>query len=166
VSATPPLGAAQAGAVPHQAHYVHPGQLFASAEPHQVTTILGTCVAVCLFDAHAKVGGLNHYLLPNRVGTGAGGRFGASAMELLLDRVQSLGAMKSRLRAKVFGGADGRAGSAGELGKRNVALAYELLEQAGVPVIAADHGGPSARKLIFQTDDGVAWVKYLQGEAR
>ncbi len=162
---TDPPASAAANRKPH---YVHPGQLFASADPHLVTTILNTCVAVCLFDAQSKIGGLNHYLLPNRVELGGGGpRFGEGAMEQLLSRVVELGASKPRLRAKIFGGAQGTTPSgANELGRRNVALAYELLERAGVPVVAADHGGPSARKLVFQTDDGVAWVKYLEGGHR
>lgn len=158
----PPVGLAPSPG--RFAHYLHPGQLFASGEAYQVTTILGTCVAVCVWDARASVGGLNHYLLSQRTQGGErSGRFGTVAFELLLEQVQQLGAVKSRLQAKVFGGMSSMLGrSAGrDLGQGNVTLALELLDAARIPVVSKDTGGPRGRKLIFQVDDGAAWVKLL-----
>ncbi|PYQ18463.1 MAG: hypothetical protein DMF79_14935 [Acidobacteria bacterium] len=83
--------------------YLAPGRLYASAEAVQVTTILGSCVSVCLWDAQQRVGGINHFLLPE--GVPPSPRFGASATSLLIEEVLALGARRSRLRAKVFGGA-------------------------------------------------------------
>jgi chemotaxis protein CheD len=88
---------------PAQRVYLAPGQLFASGDRVQVTTILGSCVAVCLFDNEAEVGGVNHFLLPH--GTPPSPRFADHATTLLMQRVLALGAERGRLRAKLFGGA-------------------------------------------------------------
>lgn len=145
-------------------HYLHPGQLHASAAPMLVTTILGTCVAVGLWDAQARVGGLNHYLLPSDPSGTAGPRVGASAIVTLHEWVLRLGAAPERLRAKVFGGTQSAFGferGGRDLGAQNAAIAFEWLAARGIPVVASDVGGARARKLLFQTADGLSWVKYL-----
>ena len=92
------------GPIPAPARvYLAPGRLYASGEDVQVTTILGSCVSVCIWDAQAQVGGINHFLLPS--GSPASPRFGESAVALLIGRVLELGAQRGRLAAKVFGGA-------------------------------------------------------------
>lgn len=144
--------------------YLHAGQMFASAEPTSVVTILGSCVAVCLFDPVAKVGGINHYLLPLAVRRERSPRFGSVAVALLLDEVLGRGARRGNLRAKVFGGAgvlDGLRGNGRHLGHDNVDFALRALEAAAVPVVESDVGGKRGRKVIFQVDDGSAWVRTL-----
>ncbi len=146
-------------------HYLHPGQLFASAEPYAVTTILGTCVSVCLWDPQAKVGGLNHYLLAYDVGVrDRSPRFGTVAIPQLLRRMLDLGASRERLRAKVFGGTCSAfrvSATSRDLGAANVELALRVLEEESIPIVARDTGGERARKLIFHLDEGVAWVRPL-----
>ena len=111
--------------------YLAPGRLFASGDAEQLTTILGSCVAVCLFDREAGVGGMNHFLLPS--GTPASARYADSAMPALVERVLGLGASRARLRAKLFGGACVvealRANH--PLGARNLAAAREWLRWRG-----------------------------------
>ena len=86
-------------------HFLYPSSLFASNEPHIVSTILGSCVAVCLFDATTKIGGINHYMLPFWNGQGlASPKYGNIAIERLLEKMIALGCKKSNIRAKVFGG--------------------------------------------------------------
>ena len=81
------------------------GDVFASARPACVTTLLGSCVAACLFDPESRVGGMNHFMLPDGVGGGAdSARFGVHAMELLIDAILARGGDRSRLQAKIFGG--------------------------------------------------------------
>lgn len=147
------------------AHYLHPGHLYTSASPWTVTTILGTCVAVCLWDAQAAVGGVNHYLLPLQLSQSEQSlRFGVVSIPRLFEQVLALGAVRGRLQAKLFGGMSSRWGftrTGKDLGEANVLLARKLLDEAGVPVVASDVGGPRGRKLVFQLDDGVAWVKAL-----
>src|SRR4051812_24712906 len=85
--------------------YVYPGQLFVSASGVVASTILGTCVSVCLFDAAAGVGGLNHFMLPGSPRSSAPSpRFGDVATQELLDEVRRVGAAVGRLQAKLFGG--------------------------------------------------------------
>lgn len=143
--------------------YVHPGQLVVSATPAAVTTVLGSCVAVCLFDPGLRVGGINHFLLPHHVERERSPRFGSVAVPMLIEELRKLGANRATLRAKVFGGGSIIAAfrRGGQLGEENVALALRLLSEAGIPVLEQDVGGKFGRKLIFHTDDGSAWVRCL-----
>ena len=145
--------------------YLQPGQLYAAAQPSAVTTVLGSCVAVCLWDPVPAIGGMNHYLLPFFAGVGQGSpRFGNVAMTQLVDRLVGLGAVRSRLQAKVFGGAcvlEAFQARQGHLGEKNAAVAVKLLEDLAIPIVSRDVGGRSGRKLIFHTDSGSVWVAKL-----
>jgi chemotaxis protein CheD len=144
-------------------HYLHPGELFVSEQPTLVTTILGSCVAVCLFDPIARVGGMNHYLLPV-AGRERSTRFGDVAIPALLEGVLSRGASRAYLQAKVFGGACVVAcfrGNRRHLGEENAELALLALEREGIPVLDGDVGGNQGRKLLFRTDEGTAWIRML-----
>lgn len=142
-------------------HYLYPGTLFAHREPHQVTTVLGSCVSVCLWDSSVKVGGINHYLLPLWNGEGLPTpKYGNIAIVKLIEKVQALGA-GSKLIAKVFGGASMWEKTDGLLaiGQRNIELAIELLEQHRIPVVGRDVGGGVGRKIIFHTGEGTVLLK-------
>jgi len=145
--------------------YLHPGQVFVSPDPVVVTTILGSCVAVCVFDPVRRVGGTNHYLLPHWVGNGvSSARFGNVAVRSLIEKMLALGVQKQNLQAKVFGGAcviDAFHGRGNHLGTKNSELAREALRQEGIPVVADDVGGRRGRKVIFHTDTGVALVRLI-----
>ncbi len=145
-----------------QSVYLHPGQVHASADPSSVVTVLGSCVAVCLFDLQSGVGGMNHFLLPHATIRDQTPRFGGIAMARLLEQVLELGASRGRLRAKIFGGAciiD--AFKSRSLGTENVEVAVKALREAGVPVLERDVGGRHGRKVVFHTDTGAAWVRAL-----
>ena len=148
-----------------KAVYLHPGQVFVSPDPAEVTTILGSCVAVCVFDPVLRLGGTNHYLLPHWVGNGLSStRFGNVAVRSLIDKVLALGGQKENLQAKVFGGAcvlDAFHGRAEHLGTKNADLALRTLRQEGIPVVADDVGGRRGRKVIFHTDTGLALVRLI-----
>ena len=89
--------------VPVARHYLYPGTLFAHRQAHLVTTVLGSCVSVCLWDAAARVGGINHYLLPLWNGEGlATPKYGNIAIVKLIEKVQSYGA-GGKVVPKVFG---------------------------------------------------------------
>ncbi len=146
--------------------YLHPGQVFASGEAVQVTTVLGSCVSVCLWDPASRVGGMNHYVLPRFVPSdSASPRFADVAMRELVDRLLHLGARRATLEAKVFGGAclSPTPGGWGKphLGEQNVSRALAVLEKERIRVGAADTGGGRGRKLMFRTDDGTVWLKAL-----
>lgn len=145
--------------------YLHAGQLVVSAEPAAITTVLGSCVAVCLFDPDTGIGGMNHFLLPLHVERERSPRFGTVAIPMLIDGLLEAGARRGSLRAKLFGGGSilDAFRRAGRLGEENAALAIQLLAEAGIPVLEKDLGGRVGRKVIFHTDDGSAWVRSLSG---
>jgi len=145
--------------------YLLPGQLYASAEPCRITTILGSCVAVCLFDATRLAGGMNHFLLPiSRGAEEVSMRFADQATVTLLQRMMALGCHLDNIIAKIFGGA-ALFHSTGQykdsLGAKNVAAATELLARAGIPIAARETGGNQGRRVIFDTEEGVAWSRRI-----
>lgn len=148
-----------------QAAYLHAGHILVSRNPCRVTTVLGSCVAVGLWDASTGIGGLNHFLLPQCPGSGERSpRFGNIAVEALIDGVIAAGARRQHLQAKLFGGACVlRAFRNGgwHLGSQNVEVARIALQEHRIPVVVEDVEGMRGRKLIFQTHDGAAWVRSL-----
>jgi chemotaxis protein CheD len=145
--------------------YLLPGELHASAEQTQVTTILGSCVSVCLWDQKLRIGGMNHFLLPMwREGGGRSTRFGDLAIRELLERMLRLGAQRKNLQAKMFGGAalfNGAKPYESSLGAKNVETAHMLLKQERIALMAQDTGGEQGRKLVFNTDDGTAFSRQV-----
>lgn len=140
--------------------YVHPGQLFAASHAALVTTILGSCVAVCLWDPVARVGGMNHFLLPS----GKGSRYGSEAMPMLVDQMIERGAFVARTVAKVFGGAcviDHFTGPRKAIGAQNAEAALQYLAGLSIPVRVNQTGGRRGRKLLFHTGTGQAYVKEI-----
>jgi chemotaxis protein CheD len=149
----------------HNKAYLLPGQLYVSAEPCQIKTILGSCVAICLWDTRRAAGGMNHFLLPaSREGQPASTRYADEAMRVLLDLLAGLRCRPPNLRAKIFGGAalfQSRDRYGISLGAKNVSAALTLLKVAGIPVVAQETGGAHGRRVVFNTDDGVAWAQRI-----
>jgi chemotaxis protein CheD len=142
--------------------FLHPGRIFVSAEPSTVRMILGSCVAVCLWDPLRRVGGANHYLLPYQGSDSA--EFGDVAIQRLIEQLLALGCSRTSITAKLFGGScvlEALQSKDTHVGTRNVALARTLLASHGIPIVAHDVGGKQGRRVIFQTDDGCAWVRHL-----
>ncbi len=146
-------------------HYLPPGQLFASREPTDVTTILGSCVAMCLWDVELHIGGINHFLLPRHPpGTQPSGRFGDAAFKLLLDRLIEFGCKLPSMRARILGGAcmiQAFRDRGNHLGGQNVEMAVKLLNDSGIEVIDQNTGGDRGRKIVFGTDDGSIRVQSI-----
>lgn len=142
-------------------HFLFPGTLFAEPLEYQISTVLGSCVAVCLWDQVARRGGMNHMMLPFWNGEGlATPKYGNIAMEKLLSKVLSIGCRREHLIAKVFGGAN-VSGTGVELfmiGDRNITLAMDMLEEFKIPVVAEDVGGRVGRKIIMNSETGVVLV--------
>lgn len=143
--------------------HLHAGQCYVSAEPAALTTVLGSCVAVCLWEAELGIGGINHFVLPHWAGNGrVSARFGSVAISLLIEELCALGCRPESLQAKIFGGSGVMsAGNLTRLGQRNIRIARQVLAEESIPVVAEDVGGTRGRKLIFHTQDGTAWVKRL-----
>ena len=134
---------------------VRQGSFEISADPEvRLMTILGSCVAVCLYDETARVGGMNHYLLSVGRGEGAGSlRYGVHAMELLINGLLRAGARRSGLKARSFGGASMSAGNAA-IGPENARWGRQFLTREGFPIMAESLGGTSARRLVMTPTTG------------
>jgi chemotaxis protein CheD len=148
------------------ARNIHPGAWAVETE-RPLSTLLGSCVAVCLFDPALRIGGLNHFMLPNMqrnrdddVDSLLSGDF---AMEALLNALLQRGAKKVRLQAKAFGG--GTIIEAGEtslsIGMRNANFTREWLQREGIPLLSSDFLGPWSRKVLFVPNSGDAYCKRM-----
>ncbi len=133
------------------------GSFQVSSEPDLIlTTILGSCVAVCLHDPVAGIGGMNHFLLPeSRFETKRNLRYGVHAMELLINALLQGGASRERLVAKAFGGARMVPGFR-DIGEGNILFARDFLAHEGLPLVAESLGGTRARRLRFWPASGRA----------
>jgi chemotaxis protein CheD len=145
---------------------IHIGGLYASRNPVIIETVLGSCVAVCLYDEEARIGGMNHILLPGkadmrRFDTVA--RYGINAMELLINRIMALGGDRGRIVAKVFGGAHviPSISLRNGMGAKNAEFALEFLKLENFIVVSSDLGGHDTRRVYFHTDSGDVFLKRI-----
>ncbi|MGD0283136.1 MAG: chemotaxis protein CheD [Dissulfurispiraceae bacterium] len=146
-------------------YYLYPGLLFAQKDMCMVTTVLGSCVSVCLWDPVLNIGGINHYMLPLWNGEGLPSpKYGSVAIPKLIEKMLSLGCRWENLKAKVFGGGAVMQISSGLLnvGERNIILAEDMLADENIPIISKDVGGNHGRKLIFCTQSGTVLVKKIR----
>lgn len=146
-------------------HYLYPGAIFAHVEEYTVTTILGSCVAVCLWDPLLKIGGINHYMLALWNGEGLPSpKYGNIAISKLIEKMLFLGSRKENLKAKVFGGGEVLQTSSKllNISERNITLANDMLQEEKIPIITGDVGGMFGRKVIFNTASGSVLVKKIK----
>ncbi len=147
--------------------FLEPGGLHVSAEPAMVKTILGSCVAVCLHDRKAGVGGLNHYVLPQSPKNHPpDARYGTFSIQMLIERIQRCGATLRRLQAIVVGGARPVGNGRGpQVGAANRDLAVQMLAAYAIPIVKEHTGGEQGRRLFFNTETGQAVVSLIQRSA-
>lgn len=152
--------------IERHARNIHPGA-WAVEDRLPLSTLLGSCVAVCLFDPHLKIGGINHFMLPDmgraRFGDVDSLLSGNFAMEALLNALLGRGAKKARLQAKAFGGGTiiDTGDGALSIGMRNASFAKEWLVREGIPLVSSDFLGPWSRKIIFLPTHGEAFCKRM-----
>ncbi|HCR86253.1 MAG TPA: chemoreceptor glutamine deamidase CheD [Alphaproteobacteria bacterium] len=145
------------------------GDCYFTVEPREMlVTILGSCISVCLRDPETKIGGMNHILLPGennlklqKGDPGYSTRFGAFAMEELINGMLKLGASKNRMEAKVFGGGNVIESSTA-IGTKNINFAKDFLIQEKIPIVSEDVGGDTARRLHFFPETGKAMIRKLK----
>jgi chemotaxis protein CheD len=143
-----------------------PGEYFATDRDMALVTVLGSCVAACLRDPVAGIGGMNHFMLPNDDTSGAvsrSARYGAYAMEVLINQLMRMGAKRDRLEAKVFGGGAVVPGLASvNIGEANASFAMDYLRAERIPVSAEDLMGSDPRKVYFFPRTGKVLVRMLR----
>lgn len=135
---------------------IMPGEYYASDAGEGISTILGSCISVCLYDEVAGLGGMNHFLLPSGMNEQyASTRYGISAMEKLILNMQLLGGDRDKLKAKVFGGGNvlPLKITTKSVGERNIDFIRGYLKTEKIPVISEDVGGVFSRKVLFNTGD-------------
>jgi chemotaxis protein CheD len=149
----------------HTVVKIFTGDCYVTRDPREMLiTILGSCIAVCMRDPLRQVGGMNHILLPGGADIhdlpGASTRYGAFAMEELINGLLKLGAEKSRLECKVFGGAQVMRTST-MIGERNIAFVHDYLANEGIPVAAEDVGGDWPRRIHYFPQTGRVRLRRL-----
>jgi chemotaxis protein CheD len=144
--------------------FIYSSGLMVSKKPLVLTTVLGSCVAICLFDKKLRAGGMNHFMLPLWNGNGlASPKYGNIAIERLISEMEGIGSKRLDIVAKVFGG--GRMlkeqSNFFDIGRRNIDLAFQILQQERITVVANSTGGTKGRKIYFNTQTGEVLQKYV-----
>ncbi|MGO8695509.1 MAG: chemotaxis protein CheD [Rectinemataceae bacterium] len=150
---------------------IHPGEFYATRKDAIISTVLGSCVSVGLFDSVSGIGGLNHFMLPGEMQreeliVNPNARYGMYAMELLINELLKMGLPKACMKAKIFGGGSVLRlpdGSATRIPRSNVDFAFEYLRKESIPVLASDVGGLLPRKIYFFPRTGRVLLKRIGG---
>jgi chemotaxis protein CheD len=149
-----------------------PGEFYMTRDNVAIATTLGSCVSACIWDDHAGIGGMNHFMLPltdkeaHEVDWGQRGmasdatRYGNFAMEHLINMILKCGGRKINLRAKVFGGGKVLK-QMSDVGDKNIKFVLQYLEEEGIPVEGSDLGSFYPRKILFEPCSGRAYVKTI-----
>lgn len=144
--------------------FIHVGQIHIDSSPAAISTVLGSCVAVCLYDEKLGIGGMNHYLLPFWNGNGLQSpKFGNISIPKLIEMMMAKGSTNRTMVAKVFGGASLNIGPLADsmmIGEKNIMVAKEILGEYKISIVAQDVGGRSGRKIQFDLERGKIMLKY------
>lgn len=141
---------------------VLPGEYFVTGENIVICTVLGSCIAACLWDRVLQVGGMNHFMLPEGDGSDAGGRYGSYAMELLINEMIKRGARRENMQAKIFGGGQVMANfTTMNVGERNTDFVTQYLHTERIPIVSEDVLDIYPRKVVYFPATGKAMVKRL-----
>ncbi|MDY6862456.1 MAG: chemotaxis protein CheD [Thermodesulfobacteriota bacterium] len=146
---------------------INGGEFYVSVEPKIIYTLIGSCVAVCLFDSQMHIGGMNHFLLPGNPDMKSfndSARYGINAMELLINDMMSLGADRRQFMAKVFGGGHilQKISTQQSPGPKNAQFVLAFLNKEKIKVTGMDLGGKKARKIFFNTYTGEVFLKSIE----
>lgn len=139
------------------------GQVASSRTPQVVSTVLGSCVSACLYDPVSKVGGMNHFMLPDGDCVNQPSRYGVHAMELLINEIMQLGGDRRRLQAKVFGGATSPSLglSINRVAERNAQFVRDFLKAEGIPLVSERLGGELPLEVRMETATGRVLTRTL-----
>lgn len=148
---------------------VLPGEFYVSEEDEVVATVLGSCIAACIHDPRRRLGGMNHFMLPEPRGerdgwsatVGRAARYGSDAMEQLINTMLAAGARRGDLQVKIFGG--GRVlAQMTDIGRRNIEFVQRYIQTEGLKLSASDLGDVYPRQVQFFPISGRARVRLLR----
>jgi chemotaxis protein CheD len=143
---------------------IYTGDVATSTRPVVMHTLLGSCVAVCLYDPLLRAGGMNHILLPGGCEDCTGTRFGVHAMELLINELMKRGGDRRRFLSKAFGGANVMNGlKTATIGDDNAKFVRKFLDAERIPLVGQRLGGTQAVHVYFTSDSGKAIVQSVDG---
>ncbi len=143
--------------------FIHVGQIHVDKAPSAISTVLGSCVAVCVYDMSLGIGGMNHYLLPFWNGNGLQSpKFGNISIPKLIEAMMAKGSTPKTMEAKIFGGASMSMGvnDSMMIGQKNILVAKEILKEYRITIVAEDVGGQNGRKIQFDLERGKVLLKY------
>ena len=141
---------------------VLPGEYFVSRDEMAIVTVLGSCIAACLWDRFMRIGGMNHFMLPDGDSSDVSGRYGSYAMELLINEMLKRGARRETMQAKIFGGAQVMHNfTTLNVGERNTGFVQNYLATERIPVVSEDVMDIYPRKVVFFPVTGKVMVKRL-----
>lgn len=145
-------------------NFIHVGQIHVDNGSIQISTVLGSCIGVCLYDKKLGIGGMNHYLLPFWNGNGLQSlKFGNISIPKLIEAMMEKGAKTDSIEAKIFGGASINFSTCNQnmlVGEKNILVAREVLSDYKIKIVAEDVGGNSGRKIQFNLENGKVLLKY------
>lgn len=147
------------------------GEYYATHKQEGIATVLGSCIAACIYEDGGGKGGMNHFLVPGdfrdeEIFLSPEARYGMFAMELLMGELIKLDVDRARLKAKIFGGSDIMLSQSSEIGKNNIRFIRAFLKMEGIPIVSSDVGGRAARKLYFFPKTGKVMVKRITSEMK
>ena len=149
--------------------FIHVGQIYIGVKPTEISTVLGSCVAVCLYDRQKQIGGMNHYLLPLWNGNGLQSpKFGNLSIPRMIQSMLDIGCSTAFMEAKLFGGANISFANSEDMmiGRRNVMVAKEILAEYKIAITAEDCGGSSGRRIMMKSDNGKVLMKYSSPDSK
>lgn len=145
--------------------FIHVGEIYIGVKPTEISTVLGSCIAVCLYDNIQRIGGMNHYLVPlwNENGLQSP-KYGNISIPRLIESMENIGCSRSNMEAKIFGGGNVIDVSTEDMmvGRKNILIAKEILREYKIPIKASDVGGEKGRRIMMRSDTGKIFLKYTQ----
>jgi len=147
--------------------FIHVGEIYIGTKATEISTILGSCVAVCIYDKVNKIGGMNHYLVPlwNENGLQSP-RYGNISIPRLVESMTIIGCNLKNMEAKLFGGANiiDISNHKMMVGRKNILIAKEILRKLNIPIVAQDTGGENGRQIMMYSDTGKILLKYTKND--
>lgn len=145
--------------------FINVGEVYLAKEPTEIVTVLGSCIAVCLYDSSRQISAMNHYLVPLWNGNGLESpKYGNVSIPRLIETMQDAGCYLRNIEAKIFGGANINMTTHEHMmiGKKNTLIAKELLQQYRIRISAEDTGGVNGRRIMMVSDTGKVMLRYTK----